>query len=78
MNATALSCPIPCGIFVPMFFIGAVFGRFYGILMFKWFGIPHVHHFAICGAAVLVSSVTHTLAITVITFELVGQIYILY
>ncbi len=39
MNAIAISSPIPSGIFVPMFLIGAIFGRLYGILMFKWFAI---------------------------------------
>ncbi len=77
-NALALSSAIPSGIFVPMFLIGGIIGRAYGVLMLKWFGITKVTSFAVVGSACLVSSVTHTLAITVITFELVGQINILY
>jgi H+/Cl- antiporter ClcA len=61
-----------------MFLIGGIIGRLYGILMLKWFGITRVIEFSVVGSACMVSSVTHTLAITVITFELVGEIYILY
>lgn len=72
MNSLAISCPIPSGIFVPTFLIGGMIGRVYGLLMYSWFGIDRVVDFSIVGAACLVSSVTHTLAITVITFELLG------
>ena len=77
-NALALSCPLPSGIFVPMFLSGAILGRTYGIFMNQWFGITDIGRFAVVGAASLVASVTHTLAITVITFELIGQYSILY
>ena len=51
MNAIAISSPIPSGIFVPMFLLGGVIGRFYGILMFKWFAINRVIEFSVVGAA---------------------------
>jgi H+/Cl- antiporter ClcA len=78
LNAIAISSPIPSGIFVPMFLIGGITGRLYGVLMYRWFNITRVVEFSVVGAACMVSSVTHTLAIAVIAFELVGEIYILY
>lgn len=42
MNGFAISCPIPSGIFVPMFFIGSITGRIYGIFMNYIFGITSI------------------------------------
>ena len=42
MNALAISCPVPSGIFVPMFIIGSILGRVYGTLMYNWFGITEI------------------------------------
>ena len=78
MNGLAISCPIPAGIFVPMFLTGAMLGRVYGTFMYEWFGITQIGRFAVVGAASLVSSVTHTLAIAVVAFEVTGQINVLY
>ena len=73
MTILSLSCPIPCGVFTPMFSAGAAIGRFFGEFFFL---ITEIHPgvYALVGAAALTSSVTHTISVIVIVFELSGQI----
>ncbi|RXN16882.1 chloride channel 2 isoform X4 [Labeo rohita] len=80
----ATTIPVPCGAFMPVFVIGAAFGRLVGESMAAWFpeGIntdgtiyPIVPGgYAVVGAAALSGAVTHTVSTAVIVFELTGQI----
>ncbi|XP_054883859.1 chloride channel protein 2-like [Poeciliopsis prolifica] len=84
MSALAITMPVPCGSFVPVFVIGAAFGRLVGECMAAWF--PDGIHsnesiysiepgaYAIAGAAALSGAVTHTVSPAIIVFELTGQI----
>uniref|UniRef100_A0A8C3SC91 Chloride channel protein 2 n=1 Tax=Chelydra serpentina TaxID=8475 RepID=A0A8C3SC91_CHESE len=84
MSALATTIPVPCGTFMPVFVIGAAFGRLVGESMAAWFpdGI-HTNSntyrivpggYAVVGAAALSGAVTHTVSTAVIVFELTGQI----
>jgi chloride channel 2 len=73
MTVISLSCPIPCGVFTPVFALGAVLGRLYGECLHSITGI-HPGVYSLVGAASLASSVTHTISVIVIVFELSGQI----
>ncbi|KAB5550139.1 hypothetical protein PHYPO_G00050370 [Pangasianodon hypophthalmus] len=84
MSALATTIPVPCGAFMPVFVIGAAFGRLVGESMAAWF--PEGIHsdgvvysivpggYAVVGAAALSGAVTHTVSTAVIVFELTGQI----
>ncbi|PRP77988.1 hypothetical protein PROFUN_14108 [Planoprotostelium fungivorum] len=74
--------PIPCGLFVPSLSLGASVGRMFGeisallldntALLFENNPIiPGVY--AICGAAAMTASITHTLSTAVIVFEITGN-----
>ncbi|XP_076390954.1 chloride channel protein 2 isoform X2 [Megachile rotundata] len=76
--------PVPSGIFIPVFKIGAALGRAVGEAMALWFptgvrygGIitPIVPGgYATVGAAAFSGAVTHTISVSVIVFEMTGQI----
>ncbi|KAM9317618.1 chloride channel protein 2b [Pholidichthys leucotaenia] len=84
MSALAITIPVPCGAFMPVFVLGAAFGRLVGESMAAWF--PDGIHtdgtiysivpggYAVVGAAALSGAVTHTVSTAVIVFELTGQI----
>ncbi|XP_056598784.1 chloride channel protein 2a isoform X3 [Triplophysa dalaica] len=84
MSALATTMPVPCGAFMPVFLIGAAFGRLVGESMAAVF--PDGIHadstvypivpggYAVAGAAALSGAVTHTVSTAVIVFELTGQI----
>ncbi|XP_038145166.1 chloride channel protein 2a [Cyprinodon tularosa] len=84
MSAVATTMPVPCGAFMPVFLIGAGFGRLVGEIMAAMF--PDGIHadgtvypivpggYAVVGAAALSGAVTHTVSTAVIVFELTGQI----
>ncbi|XP_077998012.1 chloride channel protein 2-like [Glandiceps talaboti] len=84
MTAVAVTLPVPAGVFMPVFIIGAAFGRLVGECMAAWFpeGVrsgDNVYRiipggYAVVGAAALSGSVTHTISTSVIVFELTGQI----
>lgn len=79
----AATLPVPSGLFIPVFKMGAAFGRLVGECMATWFpdGISiggSVNRiipggYAVVGAAALSGSVTHTISTSVIVFELTGQ-----
>lgn len=80
-NGLGVTCPIPTGIFVPMFLTGALIGRLYGIAMVNIFGtdtITDIGRYSVVGAGALVAGVTHTLAMAVITLEVTGQMVLLF
>ncbi|VDP22240.1 unnamed protein product [Heligmosomoides polygyrus] len=83
LSIVSSTLPIPAGIFMPVFVIGASFGRLMGESMAVLFpdgirsnrtiGIyPGVY--AVVGAASFCGSVTHTISVAVIVFELTGQL----
>ncbi|KAL1260334.1 hypothetical protein QQF64_008161 [Cirrhinus molitorella] len=84
MSAISITLPIPCGSFVPIFVIGAAFGRLVGeglaTLLPDGFNIDgHIYHivpgaYAVIGAAALTAGVTHTVSTAVIMMELTGHI----
>ncbi|XP_043199053.1 chloride channel protein 2-like [Amphibalanus amphitrite] len=84
MCVVASTLPVPSGIFIPVFKMGAAFGRLVGELLAMWFpqGVRYGGHispirpggYSIVGAAALAGSVTHTISTSVIVFELTGQI----
>ena len=84
MTAAAITLPVPSGVFIPVFLIGAAFGRLVGESMAAYYpdGIysgTEVFRiipggYAVVGAASLSGAVTHTISTSVIVFELTGQI----
>ncbi|XP_026137398.1 chloride channel protein 2-like isoform X2 [Carassius auratus] len=84
MSALSITLPIPCGSFVPIFVIGAAFGRLVGeglaTLFPDGFNVDgHIYHivpgaYAVIGAASLTAGVTHTISTGVIMMEMTGQI----
>ncbi|XP_034266799.1 chloride channel protein 1 isoform X1 [Pantherophis guttatus] len=84
MSVVATTMPIPCGGFMPVFVLGAAFGRLIGEIMAWLFpdGIlfdGFVYKilpggYAVIGAAALTGAVSHTVSTAVICFELTGQI----
>ncbi|KAK3508529.1 hypothetical protein QTP70_031915 [Hemibagrus guttatus] len=84
MSAVSTTMPIPSGAFMPVFVLGAAFGRLVGEVMATLF--PHGILFdgilyqiipggyAVIGAAAMTGAVTHTVSTAVICFELTGQI----
>ncbi|NXE14952.1 CLCN1 protein, partial [Lophotis ruficrista] len=84
MSVIATTMPIPCGGFMPVFVLGAAFGRLIGEIMASLFpngilfdGIIYQilpGGYAVIGAAALTGAVSHTVSTAVICFELTGQI----
>jgi H+/Cl- antiporter ClcA len=74
MTFMSITCPIPCGVFTPIFAFGAVLGRLFGEYSHSLMIETHPGVYALVGAACLTSSVTHTISVIVIVFELSGQI----
>ncbi|KAG8225087.1 hypothetical protein J437_LFUL000066 [Ladona fulva] len=76
--------PVPSGSFIPVFKIGAAFGRIVGEAMHVWFpfGVRYgginapiiPGGYATVGAAAFSGAVTHTISVSVIVFEMTGQI----
>ncbi|NWW74428.1 CLCN1 protein, partial [Climacteris rufus] len=84
MAVVSITMPIPSGGFMPVFVLGAAFGRLIGEIMAALFpdGILFddiVYQilpggYAVIGAAALTGAVSHTVSTAVICFELTGQI----
>uniref|UniRef100_A0A452IHX3 Uncharacterized protein n=1 Tax=Gopherus agassizii TaxID=38772 RepID=A0A452IHX3_9SAUR len=84
MSVVATTMPIPCGGFMPVFVLGAAFGRLIGEIMASLFpdgilfdGMVYKilpGGYAVIGAAALTGAVSHTVSTAVICFELTGQI----
>ncbi|ETN67164.1 chloride channel protein 2 [Anopheles darlingi] len=84
LSIIASTIPVPSGMFIPVFKIGAAFGRLVGEGMHLWF--PHgVRYggmlapiipggYSVVGAAAFSGAVTHTVSVGVIVFEMTGQI----
>ncbi|NXD21594.1 CLCN1 protein, partial [Spelaeornis formosus] len=84
MAVIATTMPIPCGGFMPVFVLGAAFGRLIGEIMASLFPSGILFDdilyqilpggYAVIGAAALTGAVSHTVSTAVICFELTGQI----
>jgi chloride channel 2 len=72
----ALSMPLPLGVVIPVLVIGASFGRMVGEAVNFGSGgnslSPGIY--AIVGTAAIGSGITHTLSMSVIMFEITGQL----
>ena len=74
----SISCPIPNGIFAPVFSLGAGFGRLYGHILTKigqYLGVKLIQSealYAVVGAAAIGGSVTKTVSTAIIVFEMLG------
>lgn len=78
-NALGVTTPLPTGIFIPLFFTGALIGRLYGIFSYEVLGFSSViGRYSIVGAGALVSAVTHTLAMAIIPLELTRDMTLLF
>eukprot|EP00742_Colponemidia_sp_Colp-10_P010161 GILJ01011137.1.p1 GENE.GILJ01011137.1~~GILJ01011137.1.p1 ORF type:complete len:802 (+),score=102.18 GILJ01011137.1:95-2500(+) len=73
-SALAMAAPIPCGTFIPIFTMGAVLGRFWGELLGVVFTVSVPGVYAVAGAAGIIASSARTISITVIVFEMTGQL----
>ncbi|XP_052868872.1 chloride channel protein 2 isoform X1 [Anopheles cruzii] len=84
MSIIASTIPVPSGMFIPVFKIGAAFGRIVGEAMHLWFpfGVRYggmlapiiPGGYSVVGAAAFSGAVTHTVSVGVIVFEMTGQI----
>ncbi|XP_076844653.1 chloride channel protein 1 isoform X2 [Brachyhypopomus gauderio] len=84
MSAVSTTMPIPSGAFMPVFVLGAAFGRLVGEIMAMLFPSGILFDdiiykilpggYAVIGAAAMTGAVTHTVSTAVICFELTGQI----
>ncbi|CTQ86468.1 Chloride channel protein [Caenorhabditis elegans] len=80
----ASTLPVPSGIFMPVFVLGAAFGRLVGEGVFSLDPYGHISGdiqffvrpgvYAVVGAAAFCGAVTHTVSVAVIVFELTGQL----
>ena len=79
-SALSIGLPVPAGVFLPVFVIGAAFGRLVGEGMVVAFPLGFNNNtivpgaYAVIGAAAVTGAVTHTISTSVIVFELTGQI----
>ena len=73
----SINLPIPNGCFMPLFTLGAAFGRMYGRALRALLGYPLATLpdavFAVVGAAALTAGTTQTLSTALVTIELTGQ-----
>ncbi|GAM18517.1 hypothetical protein SAMD00019534_016920 [Acytostelium subglobosum LB1] len=77
LTAVSITLPIPYGIYIPLFAIGAAVGRFVGEIMKLIF--PHMTDiyptgYAVVGAAALCGGATRTVSSAVIILELTGNL----
>ncbi|PFH32048.1 chloride transporter, chloride channel (ClC) family protein [Besnoitia besnoiti] len=75
--ATILSvaCPVPAGVFTPIFVCGAALGRLYGSVLHRFRpSLSSPAAYALVGAASLAAGTTRTISVSVIVFELTGKL----
>jgi chloride channel 2 len=76
----SICCPIPNGIFAPIYSLGGGFGRLYGHilrLIGERIGVQLIRYegiYAVVGAASIGGAATKTISTIVITFEMLGQV----
>ena len=73
----SITMPIPSGVVMPLFTLGASFGRMYGVILRTLVGYSRDDLsdavFAVVGASALTAGTTQTLSTALITIELTGQ-----
>ncbi|PIC45209.1 hypothetical protein B9Z55_005308 [Caenorhabditis nigoni] len=84
LSILASTLPVPSGIFMPVFVLGAAFGRLVGEGVFTMYPDGYVSGdiiffirpgvYAVVGAAAFCGAVTHTVSVAVIVFEITGQL----
>uniref|UniRef100_A0A7S1TQ30 CBS domain-containing protein n=1 Tax=Erythrolobus australicus TaxID=1077150 RepID=A0A7S1TQ30_9RHOD len=76
LTVASVVLPLPAGVFMPVFFTGALLGRAYGELACHLVG-PRSwldpRAFAVIGSAALTAGVLHTVSIAVVILELIGS-----
>ena len=87
LSLLASTLPVPSGIFMPVFVLGAAAGRIMGeglVFIYPAGMDPSREEFyirpgayAVVGAAAMCGAVTHTVSIVVIVLELTGQLALL-
>lgn len=71
----SIGLPIPAGVFIPCFLLGAGLGRLYGEVLRSLFGSNIVPGgYAVVGAAAFTAGVTRALSVAVVIFEVTGQL----
>merc|ERR1712166_619658 len=70
----AITLPIPCGMFMPLFAAGGVLGRLIGECVYLFNPTVQPGAYALVGAAALAGSVTRTISSAVIVFEGTGEL----
>mmetsp|Transcript_22672 Transcript_22672/g.40183 ORF Transcript_22672/g.40183 Transcript_22672/m.40183 type:complete len:326 (-) Transcript_22672:348-1325(-) len=75
LTTLAINLPIPCGVFTPLFAVGAAMGRFFGEVILA-FGFESLTPggYALVGAASFTAGATGTVSVAVIVFELTNQL----
>jgi chloride channel 2 len=78
LTILALALPIPAGLFLPVFTLGAVMGRLIGEILKAtiWTEIIPAYYAVVCAAS-LSAGVTRALSTVVVVFELTGQLSLL-
>lgn len=71
------SLELPTGVIFPLLAIGAVWGRLYGLVMENFYMTNFAMIYGAVGSAALVSSVTHSMSISIEVFAMTGQIHYL-
>ena len=77
LTSISLSTHLPAGVLLPILAFGATFGRLFEYIFSILSSTSHAGIYAAVGAASLVSATTHTISVTVIVFEMTGQIHYL-
>lgn len=76
MCGLSVGLPVPCGLYTPMFILGAALGRLVGEVL----GVMHIlpglvpAGYAVVGAAAFAAGTTRTLSSSIICFELTRQL----
>ncbi|GBG32632.1 Chloride channel protein [Hondaea fermentalgiana] len=75
LSALTINLPIPCGVFTPLFAVGAAIGRFFGELIVA-LGADGVAAggYALIGSSSFVAAATGSVSTAVIVFELTNQL----
>merc|ERR1711865_313449 len=73
-SMVAITLPIPCGMFMPLFAAGGVLGRLIGEVVYLFDPTVQPGAYALVGAAALAGSVTRTISSAVIVFEVTGEL----
>ena len=76
-TVVAVGCPIACGVYTPVFLIGAAAGRAFGEALNMMLDAElqiTAGAYAVVGAAAMAAGVTRTISCAVMVFELTGQL----